>query len=313
MNLKYFLRTFNLDGGGTGGTAGGAAGAGGDGGGGGGAQPGTGGQSLSQQVGALAGAQGDGGPAKEQPPAGQGQQPPAPGSAYYPEGLPDTFRGLSDKETIDKLYADYSGRPKPPAADKDYKFEPSQDFVKSYGDLKDDPALPVFRKIAHKNGLDQGQFNAMIQDVYQEFEKSGLIEGPLDAEAEVAKLAGDKGAARDRYVKAHQRIAAVEQFVKGLQTRGEITKNDAVILGSMAASADAVIAFEKIMRLIPGEHGLQTGGAGSAAGYSWAQADADMADERYSSSSLKHDPRFRADVDQKMRTLGPRGKARVFT
>lgn len=312
MNMKYFLRTFSLDGGGTGGAPGGAAGAGGDGGSGG-APAASGAPSLSQQIAARAGQDGAGGtPAQQQHPAGAGQQPGA-GGAYYPEGLPDTFRGLSDKETIDKLYADYSGRPKPPAADKDYKFEPSQDFVKSYGDLKDDPALPVFRKIAHKHGLDQGQFNAMIQDVYQEFEKSGLIEGPLDAEAEVAKLAGDKGAARDRYVKAHQRIAAVEQFVKGLQTRGEITKNDAVILGSMAASADAVIAFEKIMRLIPGEHGLQTGGAGSSAGYSWAQADADMADERYSSSSLKHDPRFRADVDQKMRALGPRGKARVFT
>lgn len=309
---KFFLRTFNLDGGGAG--AGGSPGAGGSGGGspaaggqgggeGGGGSPAAGGSSLAEQIAQRAGQQPDGQP---------GQQSVS-GTAYYPDGMPDSFRGMSDKETIDKLYADYSGRPKAPAADKDYKFAPSDDFAKSYGDLKDDPALPVFRKIAHKYQLPQEAFNGMIQDVYQEFEKAGLIEGPLDAEAEVTKLAGDKGAARDRYVKAHQRISAVEQFVRGLQTKGEITKADAVILGSMASSADAVVAFEKIMRLIPGEHGLQSGGSGAGSGYSWSQADADMADERYSSNSPKYDPRWRASVDEKMRGLAPRGKARVFS
>ncbi|MGL4396620.1 MAG: hypothetical protein ACRCS9_08790 [Hyphomicrobium sp.] len=246
-----FQRTFNLDAGGSGAApaAGGAAAAGAAAGAQGG-EPSASPSSLSGQLAARAEAEA----ASGQPAQGAASAP------FHPENLPDDFRGKSDKETIEKLWSKIAEAPKPPEKDADYKFEPTPEFVKSYGDLKNDPLLPVFQKIAHKHGLDQGRFNGIVQDVYQEFEKSGLIDGPIDANAEVEKLAGKNGPEKDRWIKAHQRVAAVEQFVKTLQTRGDITKQDAMILSSMASSADAVIAFEKVMKLIPAEHGLQGGG-----------------------------------------------------
>ena len=263
--MKIQLRdliAFNLDAGG--GAGGGAAGGGQPSGGaptGGapsqqpsGQQPSAGSQfaaHLQQQP----GAQGQG------TPQGSSQQPPA---AYYPEGLADNFRGANDRETIDKLFADFKGRPTAPAKAADYKLELGQDFTAKFGDLKDDPVVGIWRDVAHKIGLSNQQFTNVIPEIYAGLEKAGLIEKPTDFNAEAAKLAPGVVDVLQRNAKAAERVNGVANVVKNLEAKGQISKADAVILSGMYANADAVAAFEKIIALIPKELGLQSGGQGQA-------------------------------------------------
>ena len=324
-NFGMFYRVFNLDGG-TGG-AGAAAGAGaGDGGAGGsssaGASPGGGGGDLASRAAQIAsgqgaqgqGQQGNAQPGQGQPAQGQQSQQAADGKGglYTPEGLAENYRGKTDQETIDKLLADVNGRPKPPAKPSDYKFQPGEDFSKKFGDLKDDPVLPAWAEVAHELGLDNKQFQDAVPKLYEKLSKAGLIEGPVDYDAELEKLAPKEGDKGQRIIKAADRVNAISSFVRGLETRKEITREEATLLSTMYHNAAAVTAFEKVLAAARrGEHGLQGGGQGyDAGGYTWDKADADMSDPRYSTSSPKYEPKFRKEADERMARLAPRGQYR---
>lgn len=249
----------------------------------------------------------------------QGKQPPAadpakPGTLYTPEGLAESFRGKTDQETIDKLLAEVSSRGQVPAAAKDYTFTPSEKFKAARGDLKDDPFIPIWQQIAYEEKLTSTQYSNVIQKIYEGMENAGMLEKPMDWDAELSKLAPKDADPRDREIKAAARVYALSGLIKGLETRKEITKAEAVLLSSIYASASSVVAFEKLFEAVKrgSEHGVQPGGAGGAGGaYTWDEADRDMRDERYSTTSPKHDPRFRADADRKMANLAPRKAYRV--
>lgn len=309
------LVMFNAEGG-----AGGGGGAG-DGGQGGGQSQGAGGQSQggdggSQQQSsgapknlleaaqrAASGQQGDGQQQQQQQSGGQQTQ-----QAYYPQDLPQNFRGTNDRETIDKLYGEISSRPKPPATAKDYKYEFDDGFTKKFGDLKDDPVLPIWSEIMHELGVDNKTAQAVVPKMFEKLAEAGLIPEPFNEEKEFALLEpGEKDPTR-RKAKATARVNAVATKLQGLETRKVLTKADNARLSIMMLDAANITAFEKVMNLIPGEHGLQGGGGGNPIGaYGWDDADKEMADERYSSTSPKFDPKFRAQVDDKMRQLPKRG------
>lgn len=245
---------------------------------------------------------------------GQQQAPPPVnnGQSYLPSGLAETFRGTTDKETIDKLADAVSKMPKAPASSKDYKFEPPPEFTAKFGDMKNDPVMPIYRDIAHKLGLDNTQFQSIVTELHNGMEKAGLLEAAPDYNAMMETLAPKEGDQKHRMVAAANRVNAITNFIKAQEARGGITKAEAAKLGVMTYDAETVMAFEKVLKLIPGEHGLQFGGQGAGnSGYSWEAADTDMADPRYSSTSPKYDAKFRKAADDKMAQLPKRGGFRL--
>jgi hypothetical protein len=265
--------------------------------------------SLAAAAAAAVGSQGgDGQPNGQQQPNGQGapngQQAPVNG-AYFPEGLPDEFKGANERETIDKLAAKLTGLPKPPASPKDYKFELSPEMKDKFGDLKDDKFMPLWAETAHELDLDDGRATAALEKLYQKMDKAGLIDRGPDYTAEMQKLMPKSGNTREQLVAVQARINGAQAFIQGLETNGALTKDLAAILHANTDTASGVMLMEALQKAMGGT-GLQGGGVPPAI-YSDADWRRDMNDERYSTSSPKHDPEFRRSVDDKASKL-PRKK-----
>ncbi|MEQ1652580.1 MAG: hypothetical protein ABL897_08845, partial [Hyphomicrobium sp.] len=120
--------------------------------------------------------------------------PPAtpPAAAYVPEGLPDTLKGATEKETIDKLWGDLKARSKPPAKVEDYTYETPAE-LNGIIDAKTDPVLPLFSKVAHKHNLSQEQYTGLVTDLFGEMTKAGMIEKPIDINVEFIALSDGQG------------------------------------------------------------------------------------------------------------------------
>ena len=200
--------------------------------------------------------------AAENPPPG-GQTPPGGGAtAYWPEGLPETFagfKGASDRETINKLSGHLRDQPRAPEKPDGYKLQLSPDFVKRYGDLASDEVVPIWRQIAHKNGLTETQFNGAISELYSELSSKGLIDEPIDVGAEFEKLMPKHGDPVSRKAHASARINGVANTITGLVNRQVLTKTEGNMVLSLAARSEGVIVLEKLFKTL-GEHGLQGGG-----------------------------------------------------
>lgn len=188
--------------------------------------------------------------------------PPRP---YFPDGLPDSLKGASERETIDKLAADFKARPVPPAKPEDYKLELSPDLQKRFGDLKDDKVLPLWGKVAHKAGLSNQQYNQAFSLLYEEMQSNGLIEPPVDWQGELLKLAPSAGDPTQRLAAASQRVNAVVNWVEGLTTRNVLSVDEAAPIAALAANVAGVVALEKLARHFVGDGGLKGGGIGSGA------------------------------------------------
>lgn len=316
MILFDRLLEFPRDGEGEGGGGGGAAGAAGA------AAAATqqGQQQSSQPAGgegkgaAAAAAQALAGQGGDTQPGGQGADTQAGGAGqpYYPEALSTDLRGANDRETIDRLFAALPKEAAPDKADA-YTLELDDALAKRFPGLKDgsDPVLPIMREIALEAKLTNGQFNGMFQKMYSKLTEEGLLDEPIDGMAELEKLAPKVADQQRRITEGAQRTMAVVNWANGLANRGALTKSESQMLVAMAARAEGVVALEKVMRLT-GEHGIQGGGSGNSGMglYGWSDADRDMADERYSTTSPKHDPAFRKAADERMARLGPRQAGR---
>lgn len=228
-------------------------------------------------------------------------------TGYWPEGVPETlagFRGKTDKETIDALTAhatQASERGQVPKDAKDYQFQASEDFTKRYGDLAKDKVLPLWRDVAHKNGLTDKQFSGAIQGLFEQMAEKGLLPQPPDLQAELRKLEPKFGDPSRRARDAQQRIQGVVDNITGLVTRDVLTKVEGnVLMRALASTGDGVIMLEKLFGAMGKEHGLQGGGSSGAAP-SMDDVRAKMKDPRYDSGSLKYDPKYRRQVDDEYR------------
>lgn len=197
---------------------------------------------------------GDGGQQQQQ----QQQQTPAP---YYPDALPETLRGATDRETLDKIAADFAGRPKAPETAEAYQFAPSDAFKERYGDAKDDAVLGMWRGIAHKHRLTNETFNGVVADLYDGMAKAGMIDDPVNLDAELKKLETGDGDAVARRSAAEARVQVVVDKVKGLHNRKDLSDGEAAALTSIAKTADGVMAIEKLFKAAE-KGGLQVGGQG---------------------------------------------------
>jgi hypothetical protein len=249
MRVRQFwlLPFLNVDGGGGAGSGGGGSGAGGEsggqgGGGGGGAGAAA---SLIDMAKPDAGQKGqDGQPGGQAPASGS----PAP---YWPDGLPEPLAGLkgqTDRETIDKLAGELKGLPRAPAKPEDYKVALPEAFTKRYGDLGNDEVMPIWRQVAHKNGLSEAQFNGAISELYQALSEKGLIDEPLDVGAEFEKLMPKHGDPVSRKAQASGRINGVANTITGLVNRQVLTKTEGNMVLSLAARAEGFPTPEAVLR-----------------------------------------------------------------
>lgn len=236
--------------------AGGSAASGGGGGGGAGGKGGVtqlGGGALDQAAAAaLAAAGGDKGGDKS---AGDG------GERYWPKGLDEAWKGKDERETLDKIAEHLGKQPKAPAKPDGYKYEPSEAFQKRYGDLKDDPVMPLWREVAHEVGLNDQQFNAAFSRLYEKMAEKGLIDDPVNVEKQLLELGPQSGDKRQRMAEGARRVQATRDVLQGLHDRGELTFDEAKAAFDVAQTPAGVKALEKLFAKI-GSEGLKGGGSG---------------------------------------------------
>lgn len=187
------------------------------------------------------------------------------GTPYRPKGLPDTLLGKSDRETLDNLVKDYGARPQPPPAAKDYKLELAPELAKKLGDLDKDPVLPLWRDVAHKNGLSQQQFQASFIDLIGALDKAGLLADPIDGAKEYQGLVDEAGKTARDPAAAKQavatRMAGAKASLADLAARQVLSKAEAGIAEALLATGDGVRFLEKAMTAMGGQpKGLDAGG-----------------------------------------------------
>lgn len=193
-----------------------------------------------------------------------GNDPGGAATPYWPEGLPETLgalKGANDRETIEKLTGRLKDLPAAPEKPDGYKVELSEEFTKRFGDLGNDPVLSIWRDIAHKNGLDNRQFNGAISELYQQMSDKGMLDTIIDPKAEFEKLMPKHGDPVSRATAANARITGVANKIGGLVSREVLSKAQGNIFLSLAATADGIGTLEAIFGAM-GEHGLQGGGDG---------------------------------------------------
>ncbi len=219
------------------------------------AAQGTQGGAQGQQQGQQ-GQQADQGQQGQQAQQGQQQAP----KVYMPEGLPDTFKGANEREIIDKLWKAHSDAPKPPAAATDYKLEMPKE-LQAFLDPAKDPVLPLFRDVAMKVGLTQTQFQGAIAGLYSVMAEKGLLQQPVDLNAEFAAIGGVEGDTASRVQRGIAKIQDLETKLTGLATRQQISKDHAAALVGMMVDRTSTAAIERLLSLLPAELGVQGGGA----------------------------------------------------
>jgi hypothetical protein len=224
---------------------------------------------------------------------------------YFPKDLPEQFKGATNNETIDKLYAEVAGRPKPPEKPDGYKLELSEDFTKKFGELKDEKdskVLGAWREAAHELGLSDQQFSGAIEKFYGAMEKAGLLDLGPDPDAEIEKLKPKSGDDRSRLAAAQKRINDAGAWVAGLEARG-LDKAGVVMLAGLLENAQGIQAIEFLQKTFQ-TPGLVAGGQGGSAGGDTKESlEGLMRDPRYDSQNAAYDPRFRSDVDGRWRKL----------
>jgi hypothetical protein len=190
----------------------------------------------------------------------QGQQEQQ-AEVYFPKGLPDTLRGATERETLDKIAADFEGRPKPPEKPDGYELKLPDALKERFGDMKDDPVLPLWREVAHELGLDNTKFNGAFEKLYTKMAEKGLVDDPVNISKEMQSLGGTTGDVKQREAAGAQRLNSVLTSVTALATRGVLTTAEAYAVQEAAATANGVIALEKLLKL-RAPPGIQADGEG---------------------------------------------------
>lgn len=179
---------------------------------------------------------------------------------YHPQGLPEAYRGKTDSETIDKLLADITGRPKPPEKPDGYELKLDTKLAERFGDMKNDKVLPLWREVAHELGLSQEQFNGAFARLYAKMAEANLIDDPVSVANELKQLEPASGDPKQRQAAAAQRVQAAVDWVNGLVTRNVMSAELAAEVVKIAETARGVMAIEALIKGIASSPGLVGGG-----------------------------------------------------
>lgn len=241
-----------------------------------------------------------GGNAAGNPPADPGgQTPPA---AYYPEGLPEHLRGATERETIDKLFAEQTSLretlskngavPDDPAA---YKFEFEGDPAKAIFDLEAETsqkAVGMFKEVAKEFGLTDKQFAAVPRFLEKAVE-AGLIEAPQSTESILESMApeGTRGSPDEIRAAGGARLTQALNTVDAAIANQKMPAEVGEQLKNMVSSAAGLNALEYLM-----QHNIndanQPGGQGGAAGVTAKDLQTRMADPRNDRNNNAYDADF---------------------
>jgi len=139
------------------------------------------GQNNSGQAGAVT--------SSHDSPPGSASPPP-----FRPDGLDAGFVGANDKETIERLstalkdlqtQTALNEAPKDLAAYADFSKAELPDAIKGHmAGLRDDPLFKTAAMAAQKHGVSQAAMQEIVTSVYEGAAQSGLLEPPVDVEAE---------------------------------------------------------------------------------------------------------------------------------
>lgn len=186
--------------------------------------------------------------------------PPDPGAPYAPDGLPEQFRGKDERETIDRLWGDINGRPKAPETADAYTLSLPKDIAPLI-DVDNDALLPEFRVIAKELGLTQDQYEGTITKLYSKMIEKGLVEKPLDIDAEFAAISDGTGDRVAQVAAGRKSVVELVDVFDGLAARQQISKDAAAELTATIDTAARFKALSEIAKLIPKqEAALATGG-----------------------------------------------------
>lgn len=254
---------------------------------------------------------------------GQGTGDPAGGGSAQPNGgageafwtkydLPDGLKGASAPEAYDRLYNGWKGlRDKEaqrvvPKNAGEYTFDPADKIKPYFKKGADDPLLGVARETAHKHQFTNTQFGAFLNDLFTTAVEKNILPPLFDPAKEIETLgsliAADKtGDDRKRAVEAA--LHEAEAFAPVLAQSLKLSDGAGKLLREIAGEA-AGVELLRALKAGTREFGLQPGGQGAPqGGYSQADFDRDLKDERYNPFSPKYDKAWRDSVDAKARTL----------
>lgn len=190
---------------------------------------------------------------------GQQQQQQQVTTPYVPEGLPKELAGKTERETLDNLWKAHSSLPKPPETPDGYTYQVPKDlegFIKP----DSDPVMQGLREFGHKLGLTQTQYEGLINEMTRAEIKAGRLAKPVDIADVFAELGEGGGDRAGQVGKGQGRVRAIVDQIDGLTTRQQLSKDDAKALKVALSDAPTTRAIERVLALLPKEHGIQNGG-----------------------------------------------------
>lgn len=229
---------------------------------------------------------------------------------YRPDGLPESYHGENDQETIDRLYGAVKGfrdeKAKLPPVPKDigeYAYEPS-DALKPYlGGEGSDPLLDSFKAAAFKNKIPASVLGDMIEETFRPLIEGGAFPEPYNPEKETKRIGEYLGLdGKDEIAGAWE---DAKGWAKGLAAQMGDKAPEAVKgeLNALAETAEGVMLIRHLQGLFA-EKGLSVGGQeGGAGGLTKADLKRLDADERIDPNSQKFDPDLRKQYDDAYRRL----------
>lgn len=167
--------------------------------------------------------------------------------ATYVQAFPENLRGANERETLDKVQAHLKDRAPPATADA-YKLDRTGELGRIIPE--NDPGLPIFQKIAHEEGLSPAQFQNVVAKVYSEFGKAGLIQKPIDLNAEFAALSDGKGDKSAQIAEGQRMTVELMGTIKALGERGQLDKDTvAELTGPSLYDAKSTKAIAALVKL----------------------------------------------------------------
>ena len=163
----------------------------------------------------------------------------------------------------------------------------------------DDPAINLFKQVAHKTGLSQKSFEAILAEYVPALEALVAEKtAPLSEEQQAAAIAEANKAELAKLdpdpAKAQAKVNGVVQFFKGKVAQGSLEEADYKALMRMGGDAAGIQALSKVISTIYKGEGIPIVEALNQDGYSKAQYYTDVGSARYN-----EDPAFRAEVKAK--------------
>lgn len=235
-----------------------------------------------------------------------GGQPPAAPGWQRPEGLPDHLAGTDAAETAEKLFKAFDGyrraeaeRGTVPKDATGYQLQ-VDDKLKPYVEGFDkDPIFAATRDIMLKAGVTDKQFNAILGPLFGAMIDGGLVDAPIDANAELLKLtpADMEGASEaERKAAAGKRLQDNIAWVDSMAETKAMPPAVAEFLN--AAAADKVAGNLLVEWLRGQDREQQPALGGRSSGASEGDVKARMIDPRNDPNSPQFSRAFADETDR---------------